>query len=172
MDSGTATAEGVSAIESGQWTTVNRQTGLSTDYLNHFNEVVMTFELIASMPDCIDELADWRPMTYAEHFRQSGLRDGAAAIRAYGEADPTIRRVFDEIILNLSTVLLDGVSEVRHLTEEGRPEVAALKVEETVSLARRLIDRASAVVNGYDVMRDPADTPQDDPQALADALFD
>jgi hypothetical protein len=36
-------------------TTINSQTLLATDYLNHFNEVVMLFEMIADMPDMMDK---------------------------------------------------------------------------------------------------------------------
>ena len=32
-------------------TTINSQTLLATDYLNHFNEVVMLLEMIPDMPD-------------------------------------------------------------------------------------------------------------------------
>ena len=35
---------------------VNDQTLLATDYLNHFNEVVMLLEMLPDMPEMLDEV--------------------------------------------------------------------------------------------------------------------
>ena len=43
---------------------INPVTGLSTDYLNHFNEAVMLLEMIPVMPECGEDLAAWRPLSY------------------------------------------------------------------------------------------------------------
>jgi len=40
-------------------TTINSQTLLATDYLNHFNEVVMLLEMIPDMPDMMDMVQEW-----------------------------------------------------------------------------------------------------------------
>lgn len=36
---------------------------LATDYLNHFNEVVMLIGMIPDMPECLDDAREWRPKT-------------------------------------------------------------------------------------------------------------
>ena len=52
---------------------INSATGLTTDYLNHFNEAIMVLEMITMMPECIPDLEAWRPKTYREHYAQSNL---------------------------------------------------------------------------------------------------
>ena len=49
-------------------------TGLATDYLNVFNEAVMLFGLLSDMPDMIEELRNWQPMSYEKHFARSGFQ--------------------------------------------------------------------------------------------------
>jgi hypothetical protein len=34
---------------------INPQSGLATDYLNHFNEAIMLLEMIPDMPDCVED---------------------------------------------------------------------------------------------------------------------
>jgi len=62
---------------------VNAQTLLETDYMNHFNEVVMLLEMIPSMPDMLDEAKEWRPKSYKDHFIDSAIADRQLAVDAY-----------------------------------------------------------------------------------------
>src|SRR5687768_4614722 len=71
---------------------INPLTGLSTDYLNHFNEAVMLLEMLPCMPECGEDLAAWRPLTYQEHFERSQLTHRELTIAAYDLADPTVIR--------------------------------------------------------------------------------
>jgi hypothetical protein len=73
-------------------TNINPETLLATDYLNHFNEVVMLLDLVAEMPDCRADLAEWRPCTYPEHFRQSGFAYSDLAIAAWEHVTPDRRQ--------------------------------------------------------------------------------
>jgi len=36
-------------------TSINAATGLSTDYLNHFNEAIMLLDMLRDAPDCRDD---------------------------------------------------------------------------------------------------------------------
>jgi len=40
---------------------INPQTGLCTDYLNHFNEAIMVLEMLSTVPESIDDFLTWRP---------------------------------------------------------------------------------------------------------------
>src|SRR3546814_13782030 len=48
---------------------INQNTLLATDYLNHFNEIIMLLEMLPSMPECYGDAAEWRPKRYAAHIR-------------------------------------------------------------------------------------------------------
>ena len=70
---------------------INPATGLATDYLNHFNEAIMLLELVATMPECLPDLMEWRPMSYQDHFAGSAFKDRELAVAAYDAADPVAR---------------------------------------------------------------------------------
>ena len=61
---------------------INPNTGLATDYLNHFNEAVMLLDLLPHTPECIVELIGWEPLSYEEHFAASHFKDKELAIAA------------------------------------------------------------------------------------------
>src|ERR1051325_9790530 len=89
---------------------INPQTGLATDYLNHFNEAIMLLEMIPDMPECADDFLQWRPLSYAEHFIASNFKARDLAISAYEAADPEIRAEFDQITGTMTNILT-AVSE-------------------------------------------------------------
>ena len=53
---------------------INPQTGLATDYLNHFAEAVMLLEMVGSCPDSLSDIRTWQPLTYRQHFHESQLK--------------------------------------------------------------------------------------------------
>jgi hypothetical protein len=75
---------------------VNPMTGLATDYLNLFNEAIMLFEMGLDMPDMAEELADWKPHSYVEHFEKSGFELKDVVIGAYEGTHIERRLAFDE----------------------------------------------------------------------------
>ena len=80
-------------------TNINESTLLASDYLNHFHELVMLLETLSFEPEgSADDLLSWRPLTYEEHFSQSGFRDKNLAIAAYRRAPPNVRARFDEAV--------------------------------------------------------------------------
>lgn len=80
---------------------INPDTGLATDYLNVFNEAIMLLDLIGDMPDMIDELLNWRYLSYTEHFERSSFEAKELAVEVYKSIDPHIRASFDEAAQNL-----------------------------------------------------------------------
>ncbi len=39
---------------------INEDTLMATDYLNHFNEIIMLLEMVPSMPECFDDCQEWQ----------------------------------------------------------------------------------------------------------------
>ncbi|MSO72969.1 MAG: hypothetical protein EXQ84_05100 [Rhodospirillaceae bacterium] len=64
-------------------TLINPDSLLATDYLNHFNEVVMLIGMLPDMPDMLPDCEAWKPKSYPEHFLNAGLTYGALAAEAY-----------------------------------------------------------------------------------------
>jgi hypothetical protein len=144
---------------------INPKTGLSTDYMNHFNEMVMLIQLFPTAPDVAEEILAWQPRNYCEHFEHSGFRSKALALLGYQMATPALTRALEAIVAEIDTVLLNAQELVATASEA--PETA-LALEESVEAVETQIARASALINGVAVV---ADAGADDAQAAVDALF-
>ena len=77
---------------------INPETLLATDYLNHFNEIAMLIEMAGDMPECVEDIAEWEPLDYAAHFRNSAFADKELAILAYENAPAKHREPFDTVV--------------------------------------------------------------------------
>ena len=146
---------------------INPQTGLATDYLNHFNEAIMLLEMLPCAPECKEDFLAWQPMSYAQHFAASNFKFRDLAIAAYEAADPAYRGQLDEIADQMTTILTathDG------MTGDLTPDTIRILAEATTHWLRPLVARAGAVING-ELVRGAA---QDDaaPQDAIDLLFD
>jgi hypothetical protein len=154
-------------------TNINESTLLASDYLNHFHELVMLLEAIASEPEGFaDDLLSWRPLTYEEHFAESGFRDKNLAIAAYRRAPPKIRARFDEAVARLHGEAVTLVAEVAGKLN-GSPKALNKSCGQAAQRLRVLIDEANAIANGEALPdRNDPDTIGDvGGQAAIDALF-
>ena len=171
-------------------TNIDENSFLATDYLNHFNEVIMLLEMAADMPDILEEAWDWQPISYAEHFRRSGFRDKELAVAAYDLAPEAIRAAFDEQVARLSEVIQETLTTLHPLCTESEPDPERLsaviapalaEIKEHVSAINAIIHcgetgpedetaaQAQAVEKDGSVPESAADaTSQDD----IDALFE
>ena len=130
-------------------TNINQKTLLATDYLNHFNEVIMLLEMLPTAPaELAAELANWQHETYEEHFTHSGFREKDLAIAAYKHAPADIRHAFDSVTddlsRDLSTLLRDVMSKVE---ANDQAALAELCMGAIPALQSKL-ERAIAIVNG------------------------
>ena len=102
-------------------TNINESTLLASDYLNHFHELVMLLEAISTEPGTFaEDLLFWRPLTYEEHFAESGFRHKNLAIAAYRRAPPRIRARFDEAVARLHGEALTLVAQVAAELDDGK----------------------------------------------------
>jgi hypothetical protein len=157
-------------------TNINEATLLASDYLNHFHELVMLLEAVSSDPDGFaGYVLSWRPLTYEEHFSESGFRDKNLAIAAYRRAPPRIRARFDEAVARLHGEALTLVVEVAAELSDSHKDMGQLNktCAHAVQRLRVLIDEANAIANGDTLPdRKESDAPGDvGGQAAIDALF-
>jgi hypothetical protein len=153
-------------------TNINESTLIASDYLNHFHELVMLLEAISSEPEAFaDDLLSWRPLTYEEHFSESGFRDKNLAIAAYRRAPTRIRARFDEAVARLHGEAVTIIAEVAsELSNTKRLDKTCAKAAERL---RVLIDEANAIANGETLpgRKDPDTLGDVGGQAAIDALF-
>lgn len=165
-------------------TTINDSTLLSTDYLNHFNELIMILEMVPDMPDMLAEAQDWAPKSYQAHFRDSVFQHKDLAIWAYENAPDDYRLPLDDCVERLNADVLDGVPSLARIAEAADPGALRASVEALTLSLREKVDMMSALINGamdaagyrdrleeIPSMAGAEDTPVMD-QSDIDALFD
>jgi hypothetical protein len=124
---------------------INPQTGLATDYLNHFNEAIMLLEMIPDMPECSEDFLQWSPLSYAEHFTASNFKARDLAISAYESADPEIRAEFDQMTETMTSILNEVGAAMRRASQDATKSRLA---EQAIGWLKPLVTAAGGVING------------------------
>lgn len=154
-----------------QGSNINPVTLLATDYLNHFNEVIMLIEMVADMPDMIEDVLAWEPKSYAQHFADSGFKDKDLAIEAYEAAPEDLKAQFDALVACLNGNIFKTQQRFGNIDPEAPEEILAEEVRIAVDKFHRLVEMISSVVNGGTVKATPAEAEAPSAQAEIDALF-
>jgi hypothetical protein len=124
---------------------INPRTGLATDYLNHFNEAIMLLEMIADMPECVEEFLEWQPRSYCEHFAASNFKARELAIEAYDSANPQIRTEFDNITGAMSSILTAVSQAMREVSQDKTRTTLA---QQATGWVKPLAMLAGGIING------------------------
>jgi len=131
-----------------QGTNIDPGSLLSTDYFNHFNEVVMMLSMLPDMPEMLDDVDGWDFKTYREHFQTSGLGFADLAIEAYEAAPPDVRDRFEKIAVQMSMLVVETRLKLRQALEAGEmdrfKDMAMLHSMEL----QGMIDDGASVVHG------------------------
>jgi len=142
-------AAGLAAVcKRAKGSNVGEQTLLATDYLNHFNEIVMTIEMIPDMPELLEEAKAWAPKSYPDHFRDSTIADRDLAIEAYAYVPAQYKEPFETTIAQINSLIAISIKRLERDMEKDNP---GLVRENAVALSRviqRLMDTAGAIIHG------------------------
>jgi hypothetical protein len=152
-------------------TTINDVTLLSTDYLNHFNEAVMLLDMVADMPEMLDDVKDWRPKSYLQHFSDSNDKARDVAIEAFVWSPKQYRDPFDAVVLALNETIAAALPAIQAVIDDH--DRLTLVVQDVTMALRGQIDRAGAIINGNmaRVDQDAVDAIFDMDQQAVDAIF-
>lgn len=145
---------------------VNPATGLSTDYLNHFNEAIMLLEMLPAMPECQEDFAAWRPLGYRAHFERSRLAHSDLAIAAYEQADAGRRAAFDALCAAMREAVLAAQAAI---AEDPGEAAILILAEDTTARLKRMAARAGVMIHGHDPVADAGSIQES--QAAIDALL-
>jgi hypothetical protein len=130
-------------------TNISAQTLLATDYLNHFNEIVMLFDMLPDMPEMIEECKAWHPKTYTEHFADSTFSDRQLAIAAYARVPTRYRQPFEETIAQINTLILSAIERLDGDIAAGvDPDMLRQTCSGISRAAQALMDCASSIIHG------------------------
>ncbi|MCW9035591.1 MAG: hypothetical protein OQJ97_15330 [Rhodospirillales bacterium] len=166
-------------------TNIDEQTLLATDYLNHFNEIVMLIDMLPMMPDCLEDALEWKPKSYQEHFQDSTFSDKELAVEAYDHVPETFKLAFEGVVENLNALILKTLDRVSQMIATEELERMSVMVPEYTRKIQRLQDAADGIIHGgtqtmeqdeIDALLDDGIEPEAEPasggQADIDALFD
>lgn len=138
-------------------TNINPQTLLATDYLNHFNEIIMMLEMIPDVPECLEEAQEWQPKSYQDHFRDSQFRDKELAIEAYDHVPSKFRSAFENVITQMNLLVANSIVHIGEVIEGGNPEELRFVCSEASRGVQKLMDFASAVIHGSSKILDQSE---------------
>lgn len=160
-------------------TNVNPATLLTTDYLNHFNEIIMLLEILPSAPaQFASELSAWEHESYEEHFKHSGFRDKELAIAGYRNAPEDVRRAFDSSVADMEQEMVMLLPLVQNKIDDGDMAGLSELCSGAVPRLQDLIQITAGIVNGS--MSDDSSSADGtgaaagtkDTQSAVDALFE
>ena len=127
---------------------VNPQTLLATDYLNHFNEVVMLLEMLADMPEMIEEVREWKPKDYKDHFRDSTIADRELAVEAYDHVPPKFKGPFEQNIAQVNSLITTTIERLENDIAGGDMDLVRANAKALSEVIQKLMDMAGANIHG------------------------
>lgn len=145
---------------------INADTGLCTDYLNHFSEAIMLLEMLAAVPESVEDFLAWEPCSYAEHFASSSFKNREAVIAAYRAADPSLRQSLESIAESMNLMLLATREAMKARANSASANALA---QCAISWVKPLVSRAGMLINGG---LGAGGVEPNAVQAAVDALFD
>src|ERR1700755_1976805 len=124
---------------------INPNTGLATDYLNHFNEAIMLLEMIPDMPECADDFLTWQPVSYRDHFAASNFKARELAIVSYDSTDPALRAEFDNLTGTMTSILSAVGAAMRDAKQD---RTRAILAQQATGWVKPLVTLAGSMING------------------------
>jgi len=131
-----------------QGTNINAQTLLATDYLNHFNEIVMILDILPDCPECFEDARRWQPKSYEQHFADSTLSDSELAVEAYRHSPLRFRRPFERTVEHMDGLVLFALRRLEGpVANDDRPAIRRIALAAGGRLTA-LIATASGIIHG------------------------
>ena len=159
--------QGILSPEALRAANINPATGLATDYLNHFNEVMMLMEMLPDMPDCAEDVLDWAPADYAEHFANSSFKDKDLAVLAWQAVPHQVRAHLVTVVMQIEAEVGRAQGLLRDSVDSNSCRAVARLGTECI---KPLIVAASSAIHGQ--VESEEDYQDESVQAGVDALFD
>ena len=126
---------------------INSQSLIATDYLNHFNEIHMLLGMISDMPDCLDDIIEWKAITYQEHFKNSVFQDKELAIEAYRHSPEKYRLPFEACVGKMDHLLSNTIKQAEQNIRSGNIDALTSLITDYNPKMEQLIEECSAIIN-------------------------
>ena len=127
---------------------INPLTLLATDYLNHFNEVHMLMDMLPSMHDCIEDIKEWQPLSYQDHFKFSVFSAKELAVEAYEHSPEEYRIPFEETVNQMNDLVLSTIAKIEKEIAAGQKENLQSIIDDYSPKMIALIEKCGGIING------------------------
>lgn len=115
---------------------VNPKSGIANDYLNIFYELLLLVENLPVIPEMIDDVINWQPVSYTDYFQRSRLPGSSAALAIHEQMHPNLRNAFARMVGNINEVALAGIEQIQtHRKPNG--DIFPEDIIDLVSVSRR-----------------------------------
>lgn len=138
-------------------TNINGETLLATDYLNHFNEIVMLLEMLPDMPDIFEDAREWRPKTYKQHFEDSNFTDRELAIAAYDHVPENFRQAFEGFVSHMDRIVASSLAMVGDAIAADDQRRLQNVSKTACDTLKYLINAVAAIIRGHEMSVDQHD---------------
>jgi len=135
-------------------TNIDPRSLLSTDYFNAFNTVIMLFGMLPEAPELLDEIDEWKFLTYTEHFKESGLDFAPLAIEAYGFVPTNLKAQFEVKIEIMRMFAEESRVKLRKFLNDGNMGMFGEMAVQTSRELQKMADAGAAIVHGHDATLD------------------
>ncbi len=160
-------------------TNIDPKSLLSTDYFNTFNSVVMVLDMVADMPELMEEIEQWQFLDYREHFHASGLDFAKLAIEVYDYAPIELRQALEEKSIVMKDMVEESGRVLRRHLDAGEMNIFAEKAHMAAEQLRTMMEEGNGIIHGdnkssqsdIDTMFDGAPAPAQK-QSDIDSMFD
>ncbi len=113
---------------------VNPKSGIANDYLNIFYELLLLVENLPVIPEMLDDVLNWQPVSYVDYFQRSRLPGSSAALAIHDQLNPQLRNAFTQLVSRINSVALTGIEQI----ESHRKPNGEVSPEDIIELCERL----------------------------------
>ena len=137
---------------------INLSTGFGTNYLNHFVEILLLLEMLPSMPECIEDVVLWKPISYSDHVRQSGLPQSELVLEAFEHSDAKRRDMLGHVTKEVDLEVHRYIEQAQKAVAAGdKEQISAVSLEAKEVLTPMLEKISNVICSPHFLAEEPVD---------------
>jgi len=125
---------------------VNLVSGLATNYLNHYIEILLLLEMLPDMPECFEDIRIWRPMSYCDHVARSGLPNNEIVLKAYSAVDEARRHQLKRAAQDADHGVERLINRAGTAVDLNDPELLRQIAEDAKEFLTPMIERLTGII--------------------------
>ena len=108
----------------------------------------MLIDIFPSMPDCIEDIREWAPKSYQEHFDDSIFSAKHLAIEAYEHSPEEYRLPFEQVVSRMNKLILRTIAKLEEQIELGDMDKLQKIIDDYTPKMIALIEKCGGIING------------------------